>query len=215
MTIESIAKVLSHLSSTSVIIPFISCLINYKAFNKQLKALFIYLCFSILSELVGLLSLKYPFFGTPGSYLFSIIETSIIMYLFSSEMKQTIWRKSIRMIYVIFISSSTISLIIKNIQFAEEVTLPIEFASVLILSVIYFYKIFTDLTIPKLINYPFFWFNSAFLLYFGTNFLLFLFYTYIKISDMNLIYLAGCIPLIMSIIYNSLLAVGICKIKRV
>jgi hypothetical protein len=103
----------------------------------------------------------------------------------------------------------------KDIQFAEAVTLPLEFALIIFLSLIYFYKIFTDLTIPKLVSYPFFWFNSAFLIYFGTNIIIFLFYTYVKISNVNVIYLVSCVPLIMSIIYNSLLAFGICKMKRV
>lgn len=214
MNIEYIAKGLSYASFLSVFIPLLFTILRFKAFNKQLKALFIYICISILFELMGLLSLKYPNLGIYISFFFSIIELSIISYLFNTEMNQLIFKKSIRVIYTIIISISLLSLILKGLDFAEAVTLPFEFASILILSIIYFYKIFTDLTIPKLVNYPFFWFNSAFLLYFGTNFLLFLFYTYIKISDMNLIYLAGCIPLIMSIIYNSLLAVGICKIKQ-
>jgi hypothetical protein len=215
MYIETISKLLSHLTALSDLLPFICCLVYFKIFNKQLKILFIYICISILSNLIGLLSLKFPFLAIPDSYIFSIIETSIIFYLFYSEFKQPFYQKLIRFIYSVFISCSFASLIIKDIQFAEAVTLPLEFALIIFLSLIYFYKIFTDLTIPKLVSYPFFWFNSAFLIYFGTNIIIFLFYNYVKISNVYVIYLVSCVPLIMSIIYNSLLAFGICKMKRV
>jgi hypothetical protein len=214
MNIETIIG-FAIVSAVSTLIPFVLLILKFKVFDKQLKALFIYLCFSLLSELNGLLSLKYRIVATPGSYIFAIIETSIIFYLFYSEFKQPFYQKLIRFIYSVFISCSFASLIIKDIQFAEAVTLPLEFALIIFLSLIYFYKIFTDLTIPKLVSYPFFWFNSAFLIYFGTNIIIFLFYTYVKISNVNVIYLVSCVPLIMSIIYNSLLAFGICKMKRV
>lgn len=213
MNIEIISKGLQHLSAASGIIPFMFLIFKRKAFNKQLKALFIYTCTSILFELFGLISLKYPWLNPYISLSFAIIEPGIIFYIFCTEIIQPFFKKSILTVYITFVITALLLILLKNLPFAESVILPLQSTLILIISIILFYKIFTDSSLTTT-DYPFFWFNSAFLLYFGTNLLLFLFYTNIKLCNLNLIYLVGCLPLIMGIIYNSLLAVGVWKIKQ-
>lgn len=216
MNIETLSKGLSYASFISVFIPLILCLINYKAFNKQLKALFIYILACLVTEIFGLISLKYTDISYPVSYLFSIVETSLISYLFYQEWDNKFLKKNTIYFFSFFLLMSVGTLIItKSIASAESIALPIEFTLIIILSIVHFHKVFTDLTIPKLTNYHFFWFSSAFLLYFGTNFFLTIFYTHIKTRNIEVMYLVGCIPLIMSITYNILLGIGIWKIKQV
>lgn len=214
MNIEIISKGLQHLSAASGIIPFMFLIFKRKAFNKQLKALFIYICTCILFELFGFISLNYPPFNYYVTFSFVIIEAGIIFYFFYTETNQPFVKKSILTVYITFVITALLLILLKNLPFAESVILPLQSTLILIISIILFYKIFTDSSLHNITDYPFFWFNSAFLLYFGTNLLLFLFYTNIKLCNLNLIYLVGCLPLIMGIIYNSLLAVGVWKIKQ-
>ena len=216
MNIELISKGLSHISSISILIPLILCIIKYKAFNNQLKALFIYIIISITIEIISFLSINNSAIWVPISYSFSIIETSLITAIFYQEWDNKFLKKNTLYLYSFFILMSFVTLIVtKSITSAENITLPLEFGIITTFSIIHFHKVFTDLTIPKLTDYHFFWLNSAFILYFGTNFLLTLFYSYIKTSNVEVMYLLGCIPLIMSVTYNILLALGIWKFKRV
>lgn len=216
MNFETVITNFAHISAASVLIPFLLLIFKYKAFNKTLKALFIYVCSSIISELLGLLSLEFPQLGIPISYSFALLEFSIIAYLFFYEFEKTSIKKYIQYLIIIFFTISFgIWCISQKLELAEEVTSPLEFALIIILSITYFYKIFIELSIPHLTNHPFFWFNSAFLLYFGTNFLIFLFHNYVQVSSKNVISLMGCLHLLMCIIYNIMLSIGICKVKRV
>lgn len=216
MGIEIISKALSYASFSSISIPLILCIIKYKAFNNQLKALFIYILVSITIEILSFLSINNPTFWVPISYSFAIIETTSIVYLFYQEWNNKFLKKNTIYIFTFFLLISIGTLIItKSITSAESITLPIEFGIIIVLSIIHLHKVFTDLTIPKLTSYHFFWFSSAFLLYFGTNFFLTIFYTHIKTSNIEVMYLIGCIPLMMSVTYNILLAIGIWKFKQV
>jgi hypothetical protein len=210
---ESFIINFAHVSAATIIIPFIFLILKRKAFNKQLKALFIYICTSILFELLGLISLNTPPFNYYITFSFVVIETGIIFYLFCTKIIQPFFKKSIITIYIIFLFTALLLILMKNLPFAESIIFPLQSTLILILSIFFFFKIFTDSSLQNITDYPSFWFNSAFLLYFGTNLFLYLFYTNIKLCNLNLIYLVGCLPLIMGIIYNSLLAVGIWKIK--
>ena len=218
MNNESNVFIFGYLSTTSILLPFICCLINKKAFNKQFKAMFIYVCFSILCELFDVLGKIHGINIIPVDYIdyiFTLVETSIIMYMFSTEMNKPFFQKLIRIIYSIFISISLLSFIIKDIQFADLITISLQAPTILIFSGIFFYNIFTDLTIPKLTDYSFFWFNSAFLLFFGSDFLIRLFNSYIQTCNKEVWYLLGYVHFIWNLIYNILLAIGIWKLKKV
>ena len=209
MDTYTIFLILLIASVSSALIPIWYSFLNYKAFNKQLKALFIYLIISILMEVViiTLNAFKYPVFQLQFS--FAVFEFLLFTYLYWLEFR----KKSYRIVIVFLCSIYVIGIIIpffqhKNIDFIQDIIDIIEAITIILLSIIFFFKTIIDLEIPKLTNYPFFWLNSAFLLYFGANFFIILFNNTMKEFDQAIVYFLTSIHHIINITYNVLIAIG-------
>lgn len=215
MNIELISKELSHLSSLSILIPFILLLMKIKALNSQFNALLVYIISSIITEIVGLCFLNNDNINLPVYYLFTILETTLISYIFIKEVKEKHYISFLIIGFIIFLISSTFGLLwYKSFFHADNFLRPFEFALILIYSLVFFYKTILNLNIKDLLNYYFFWFNSAFLIYFGTSFIFFLLLPYVAKENIYFINILGIFHLVMSIIYNTLLSIGIWKIKK-
>ncbi len=216
MDIELLPIYLSHISSLSVLIPFTLLLIKIKAFNAQLKALFAYVIISIVTEISGICFLNQPHINLPVYYLFTVIETILIIFLFIKEVNEQKYRYFFKIELIVFLIFSISFLICyKSFNRADDFLRPFEFVLILINSLIFFYKTFINLNIKNLLEYYFFWLNSAFLIYFGSSFILFLLLPYILTENSHYLNILGVFHLVMSIIYNILLSFGIWKIKRV
>lgn len=215
MDLNLLAQGLSYLSFGSLFLPLILLILNYKAFNNQLKALLAYISASILTEITGLYFINNSKFSLPIFYIFTLIEVSLISYMFIKEIDGNKYKSIIKLGLAIFIVSSIISFLTYNCSLlADNFSRPFAFALIFSFSLIFFYKVFIDSNISNLINYYFFWFNSAFLSYFGTNFIFFLLLPYVVTENKNFVSVLGVFHLVMSIIYNILLSIGIWKIKK-
>lgn len=190
---------------------------RYKAFSVQLKALFIYLagalCVEIAMPTLSLFQLNHLY--APLQITFAIFEFLMIAYIYWLEFK----KRSLKITIVGFVILYVIGLIIaavltKNIGSVIDIIDVIEASFLIVLSVIFFFNVFTDLEIPKLTNYPYFWLNSAFLVYFGTAFFLFLFNNAAKDFDKAIVYFLTAIHHIVNIAYNILITIAICKVKK-
>lgn len=216
MDTYTIFLILLIASVSSALIPIWYSFVNYKAFNKPLKALFIYLIFSIVSEvaLIGLNTFQYPVFQLQFSY--AVFEFFLIAYLYWLEFQKKSYRILIGCLCSIYVIGMFIAFFQhKNIDVIQDIIDIIEAIAILLLSITFFFKTIIDLEIPKLTNYPFFWLNSAFLLYFGANFFIILFNNTMKEFDQTLVYFLMSIHHIINITYNVLIAIAICKIKKI
>jgi hypothetical protein len=216
MDTYTIFLILLIASITSALIPIWYSFVNYKAFNIQLKALFIYLIFSILTEVVtiALNAFDYPLFQL--QFLYAVFEFFLITYLYWLEFRKKSYRITIGFLCSIYIIGMCIPFLQhKNIDVIHDIIDIIEAITIILLSIIFFFKTIIDLEIPKLTNYPFFWLNSAFLLYFGANFFIILFNNTMKEFDQTIVYFLTSIHHIINITYNVLIAIAICKIKKI
>lgn len=197
--------------------PIIYGSFRYKAFSVQLKALFIYLIVSVCIETGSFILMSNGVKGnfTFIQFAFSVFECLVITYIFWLEFK----KPSLKITIVGFVIIYLIGLICsyaytKNIGSVTDVADIMEASFIIILSVIFFFNVFTDLEIPKLTSYPFFWLNSAFIVYFGTAFFLFLFNNEAKDFDKAIVYFLTAIHHIVNISYNILITIAICKVKK-
>jgi hypothetical protein len=189
----------------------------YKAFNTQLKALFIYLIFSVLTELVIaiLTGIQYSGYNSTIQFIFTIFEFLTIAYIFWNELNKPILRIMITsFIALYFISLFASYWLTQKLSTVIDIADISEAGIIIILSVIFFFKVLTDLEIPKLTDYPFFWLNSAFLMYFGTTFFLYLFNNAAKEFDQPIVYFLAVIHHIMNITYNILITIALCKVRK-
>jgi hypothetical protein len=207
-----IFKILLIASILSPCVPLFFSIKYRRALNKQLSALFLYLVISIITELIGTLTGKTNIII---SLLFTITEYLLIAYIFWLELERKKFRLIIYIFSVLFFILTLYSvLLFNNPNLADDILTTSESVILITLGILYFYKIFTDLDIPKLTNYYFFWVNSAFLLYFSTALFLFLFKSYIKTIEPELGRFLWGIHLIINITSNILLSIGICKHRK-
>jgi hypothetical protein len=97
----------------------------------------------------------------------------------------------------------------------DPITSCAEAVIIMALALFYFFRIFVNMSIPRLTEHYFFWLNSAFLIYFPSTFLISLFEDIIRNSPHYQIRYLWIIRLFVNIIFNILLTVGICKVKRI
>lgn len=216
MTVNILFLILLTASILSALVPIGFGIVNYKAFNHQLKALFIYLIISFFTEvsMFTLQSLNYNVL--PSQFAFTVFEFLIISYLYWCEFT----KKSYRLMIILFASSFLITIITlcclyQQIDLITDIASDIEAILIIILSIVFFFKVLTDLQIPNLTQYSFFWLNAAFLMYFGTAFFLYLFNNTIKHFNETIIYFLAALRHIINITFNILLAIGICKVKKI
>lgn len=216
MSVNTIFIILLTASILSALVPIGFGILNYKAFNHQLKALFVYLIISFFTEvsMFTLQSLNYNVL--PSQFAFTIFEFLIIVYLYWLEFT----KKTFRLMITLFVLSFIIAIVIlfclqQPIDVITDIASDIEAVIIIIFSIIFFFKALTDLQIPNLTQYPFFWLNAAFLMYFGTAFFLYLFNNTIKHFNETIIYFLAAIRHIINITFNILLAIGICKVKKI
>ena len=215
MNIETFIVIPLVVSNISVLLPFTLLILKLKAFNPQLKAFFVYIFVSMLTEITMLCFLNKPQIRSVGGFLFTIIETGLISYMFIKEFKQKHYTYFIKIGLSLFLISSIAALFFyKNCFLADDFSRPFEFALIVCFAIMFFYKVFIDLIIPNLLNYYFFWFNTAFLVYFGANFILFLLFPYVDKENKYFLSVLGIFHLLINIIYNILLSIGIWKIKK-
>lgn len=215
MVTQIIFSVLFIASLLSGLVPIIISIKQRKAFDEPLKALFIYLCCSVLTEYLSIIFSMTKHNVFPIQFCFCLCEFSIIIYLFWKELNKKIY-------HIVIISFACIYYVVLAWMFYDKKALGTinDFCGVIgsimfiILALLFFFKVLVDLQIPKLTDYPFFWLNSAFLLYFGTTFFLFLFNSVIKDFDQTIVYFLTGIHHIVNITYNILIAKALWKIKK-
>ena len=194
-----------------------TCIFIFKRVrNPETLTLFIYLA---LSTFIDTLSLCFKNnFETRNiiQYFFTIFEILLIskMYLniFSNaKIKLLIKLLSLTfvVIYLLFLLfTQSFHLILTKIYFVENII-------IVFYSISYLYKITKENTQLNVLEDYFFWINSAFLIQFGSNFIFYLSFLHIDFSVKYNIQLLGLFYLIIAIIYNSILTIGVWKIKRV
>lgn len=212
MNTQNLYNILTHLSALSLSIPFILSVLKFKVFNKTLKTLFIYLVISVLSETVSFFLRAKSINNFPVLHIFSLLECLLIMYMYHCEFKNKAVTIIVIFLALIFSIITAVTLLYDGgYNKPDNITDTLESAIIIGFSISFFYKLFKDLTIPKLTNYYFFWLNTGFLFYFGVSFSLFISLEYIEQCNIETARFLWAIQLIINIFYNVLMAIGLWK----
>ena len=204
-------------SILSPLIPICLSFYKFKAFNTQLKVLFILLCVSFLSDISSVIVL---FYGKDPSLFFNIytflklILSSIVIIKGSEQ-----FNKSSRIInYSILVGTvvvSIISIILENnIEKSNLILNLLTGLFVIYLSIQWFYFLLIDMTVKSLKNYYMFWIISGFLISDGFSLFVNISADYIHANEDNSAYLLWTIIIISNIIFNIFIAIGITKVQK-
>jgi hypothetical protein len=175
-----------------------------------LKALFFYLLLTLTTEISSILLANKGFTNFWTLNLFTILEFILVSLIYAYEFNIQ-KNKLFLLLVAAFIVTAAIQF---SHDSSNSITLFIEGMILVTFSAVYFFKVFSDLKIPRLTNYYFFWLNSAFLIYFTVPFFLLLFENFVRTTDLSLAFLLWPIQLVTNISFNTLLSIGIWKIRQ-
>ncbi len=131
----------------------------------MLKALFVYLLVILIFEMGWFNSYQYP-------NVFTLLEYLCIYAMFYFETTHRIIKGYFKLI-AWFFTMFTVAEIIFFPQ--EDYLLMADYLLVIFMALLFFYQLLSNLTIARLKDYPFFYFNTGFLIYFCGSFFIFLF----------------------------------------
>ena len=215
MSFEGIYNVLSRISVLSAIVPLIACFLKRKAFNPTLKALSVYFCVCLLSDIFCTIfeyqdRIKHSIINT-----FTLFECLLICLIYFGEFKSSKLRKLVIIAVCCFLLLSAEQFLLLN-KFSQVDTVVCSFeAGILILfSGIYMVIFLTTPEIKKVENYYFFWIVLSNLIYFATALVFFLCAKYIKNAPANISDLLWAIHDFINISCYLLYTIGICQVKK-
>lgn len=210
-----IYRIVVYVTSFSITIPILFSILRFKALNKTLRALFIYLILSFSSDIITLFtSLYYPNLTNIILNTFTIIETVAICIIYLFEMRQTKERVLIYIGLLIVLSLAIETFLFeKGLNRGDNVVSPVEAGIFMLVSTIYFYKLFIDPKISKLGDHYFYWVNLSFLIYFSVSFILFMFNEFIERCEQIYAILLWGVHQLILITCNILFLVAIWKNK--
>lgn len=201
---------LTYVSILSILTPILFSLLQHRALNLTLRALFLLVIIGFLTEVICLVLAMKRIPSTNIFMLYTLIEGILLIFIYRHEESQIKWKKVISIILALYILIFVLTLFG---NFSHEINSTIEAVILLFLS-LKAYLSFLNNTLDSLItDHYFFWFNSAVFLYFGTSFFLVMFENSIRFSDPRISYLTWSIHLVSNIIFNTLLGIGIWKAK--
>ncbi|PBQ34035.1 hypothetical protein CNR22_20380 [Sphingobacteriaceae bacterium] len=206
---------LTYISIISVIIPIAACFYMRKALSITLRALFVYLCICLLSDILSYFYSEYDEIQNLFRNGFTVIECVIISLIYYIEFKDQKIETFVIASLLLFIGLSLWQFLYLNLSTKIE-TIASTFEAVIlsIFSIIYLLKFLFTSDVNS-INYQyFFWIAFANLLYFGTAFIFFMFRNFIKNApDESSDFIWGIHDGI-NVICNTLFTIAICKTQR-
>lgn len=202
-------------SVLSSIIPLtVAFFLSNKTLNLQLKVLLFYLLVSFFTDIVSyfhILKVNYYLLNA-----FTLVEFLVILFVFYIQWNTPKAKIRIISIAVIFLAYFVLaSLLIVNLNDLYVYINTFKALTITLISLMYFFKLTNNTEISSLTQFYFFWFNTAFLIYFSVVLFVFLFMNYILDPGAsqpvkNLWLLHNFVH----IIYNTLLGIGLIKWKR-
>jgi hypothetical protein len=147
-------------------------------------------------------------------HFYTVIEFTFIslfyINFFKSYFKPTIGYIGI----LLFLGVATIDYRINGIEAMDDFSVSVECITFIAYSLFLFYFILKNLLYNNLLSEPVFWTNSAILVYFSGNLLLFVFNNYLlKTAPTNESFLWSTIHSFFNIVYNIILAIGFWKTR--
>jgi hypothetical protein len=172
---------IAFLSLLISILTLIYGIICSKYFSTELKYLLLLIFISVVSDVISYFFSVNRLNNSLVVNLYSIIEVLLYLKIYSVNFKSGKFK--IFPIVVLFVLSTIIGVELFKGQLIAlpSVALMINSSiSIMLLSILWFYRIFKNSEFSNLLKEPFFWINSSSLVYFSSSFFIFLFSNYLS-----------------------------------
>lgn len=196
----------------TIILPVFVALIRFRHLPRQGKVILFYLLMSSIVNIAATTLAKQKMNNLPLSHIYTFIE-----FIFLAEFYKIVLgeKKLITGLQLFFLLACVLNTIFfQDIYKFNSYTRSLEALIIMLLSVNFFAKMFTDHLGSKLLNNEGFWFNTGMFLYFSGAFMLFIFSNFIlqaSSKSFNIIWnLHATFVLIMYILFT----LGFIKCKK-
>lgn len=207
---------LTYISSAFAFFPFFQGILKRRKLVIELKLIWILILLSIFTDLLcGVFSLKLNVSNLILLNIYIVLETILLLLIYSIIIKSHIWKLIIPILIGFFIFYTLYFLNFKNIKTLDSILLTSESLSVTTLSIIYFHNLLKYHEHKNILSFPFFWINTAVMFYFVGNLFLHLFSSYLQEHALFAFYeLWGLWHSLLNIIFYSLIGIGFWQIKQ-
>lgn len=207
--------VVSHITFIISFGPILISLINFKHLKRSLLPLFALFVFSILTDILNRIHMEMKINNSYIFHFFTIIEFVLISLFYSLFFKKYFNPLIINLLILIFFIVAFIDYKINGLNSIDNFSISIESIILTLYSLYLFYYILKNLLFENLLAEPIFWINTAILVYFAGNLLIFVFSSYlIQNAPKTHLLLWAIVHSFINIIYNVFLSIGFWKIKH-
>jgi hypothetical protein len=164
-------KIVSIITVGAWIVGFI----RYKYLSVALRFVFLHLTLAVITEITTKVMGVWKLNNLPVLHIYTPLEYTLIGWFYLEVLKNYIPSKWINGSIVVFLIFSLInSLLIQDMWSFNTNSRSLEAVMIIVLSLISFHRILTELKVKRLDIYPEFWINTGYLLYFSGAFFLFI-----------------------------------------
>lgn len=201
---------LHHISAATIFLPITISVVKFKILENELKTLSIFLYIAAVFEIIFITLANYSINNLPFFHLWTIIEFFLLGLIFYRVFTHHLSKKAIIVTIIAFVAFAVINaLFIQTIYEFNTIARAVESFLLILLALLFFYKVFQESTVMRLEKYPMFWINSGILVYFCGSFFLFIFSNYILEQSRNELYAYWGIHSALNIVLNLFFAMGL------
>ena len=208
---------LSRLSSYFVIVPIIFGLISKINTNKDFIQIFYLLVFTLLIEIISTLLANRDInniFVINSFTFFEFLFVVLFYKRFFDAFKKTHFHFILIALFLCLVIFTTF--LANNIKLIDNFSVSIEAIILIVYALLAFFIIMKKMVYEDVLSTPFFWINSAVLIYFSGNLFLFIFSTYLQNHNESSVYLKlYIIHSILNILYYLILSIAFWKARKV
>ena len=199
-----------QISAVTILLPIAISVVKFKTLENELKTLSIFLYFAVLCEVIIIFLASQEIANLPIFHLFTILEFSFLGLVFYHVFTRPSFKKAIIVTIIAFTAFAVINaLFIQTIYEFNTIARAVESFLLILLALLFFYKVFHESTVKRLERYPMFWVNSGILVYFCGSFFLFIFSNYILGQSEDMLHAYWGIHSVLNIVLNLFFAMGL------
>jgi len=168
--------ILARLSILLIILPIIISLLNLRYLDRVFKVLFIYLCITAITEITSTILAFYGIFNLWVYNVYSCLAFILLVLFYSLLFDGFLNRRFIVFVSITLILLHTYSvLFLWNLNEFNNINYSVDNSIIILLSVIYYFRIMKEMKVEYLRKDALFLINTALLIYYSGSFFVFLF----------------------------------------
>ncbi|MFT4031749.1 MAG: hypothetical protein QM669_04970 [Siphonobacter sp.] len=200
---------LRHISTVSIVVPFIIAIVRYRYLRNEYLLMICYLTVSFLTEMWGFVTF---FRGSTNNLIvynvFTLVELTLLGLLYYQFINHRATRRVILVLIIVF-AGIVFWRYLPDPSRYDGAVWGLENAIVILFILLYFVHLFRKMEVERLSRSPIFWISSGLLIFFSGSVFVYLFGTFI-FQDKQVLGDLWNINYWLNILFHLLVSIGFC-----